>query len=415
MIGINGKSWHDLTATDVKCFVDDTDQKESFFFEFKTDDVRPNKVIREITAFANTYGGYIFIGLTDTKDIYGCSQWTEERLNTTIKDCITPIPIFDIKQFTIDGKLLLVLKVDEGPEPPYVTNKGEILIRISSSTSVITDSSKLSWLIHKSEHSLEQIEKRISIPKIQENLDIIFGYIDIGFTITIGDVDAAKELLLSADLDGIAAELSNPSNTISLYRMGDQIVYSSGSISSNGFVPVHMHNFLIILPDGSAKMRLLIFNNNLDSKSVNLGMLESVLSEYKKVYKSIMGSLLPDKFIYAKRYEELTVLKQFQPIVIFETQNEQFVDKAKELNNSLDYARKLDQKQRGVFTALTDSRIPPTGLQYIDKEQLEKWSCSYTCDDIIDSLIHSSFMLMSIGNNQQKVLESIKDSDNRQS
>lgn len=37
-----------------------SDQEESFFFEFKEDDVETKKLSEEISAFANTYGGYIF-------------------------------------------------------------------------------------------------------------------------------------------------------------------------------------------------------------------------------------------------------------------------------------------------------------------------------------------------------------------
>lgn len=416
MVGINGKTWHDLTVSDINAFIVDIDQRESFFFEFKSDEIKPNKFIREICALANTYGGYVFIGLADDKKIQGCSAWTEERINASIKNGITPIPAFDIKSFTIGGKSLLIIKVDEGSEPPYITNNGEILIRISSSSCVVKDSSVLNWLIQKNRYSLKRIEEKITIPKIQDELDIIFGYIDIGFEITISDIDMSRSLFLSADLDGIASELNKPQNTISLYRIGNEIVYSSGSVSSsNGFIPAHMHNFMVIMPDGSAKMRLLIFSNDKNSKNVNLGMLESVLSEYRKIYKGIMGNLLPDSFIYAKRYEELNVLKQFQPTVKFETQDDRYVESAQELNDRLKEARKLDESKRGVFTALTNSRIPPTGLQNVDIKQIENWGYSITCDDIIDALIHSSFMVMGMGNDQLRALEetSNKESENK--
>ena len=54
MISINNKPWDKLSITDVKKLLAGADD-ETFFFEFKKDDVKPEKIIEEISAFANTY------------------------------------------------------------------------------------------------------------------------------------------------------------------------------------------------------------------------------------------------------------------------------------------------------------------------------------------------------------------------
>lgn len=103
MLGINGKQWNDIQWTDVEEFLNEIE--ESFFFEFKKDEVSGAKLIKEITALANTYGGYVFLGVSDDKKIEGCQKWDEQRIHATIHDSLSPIPSFDVKKFeTNDNK-----------------------------------------------------------------------------------------------------------------------------------------------------------------------------------------------------------------------------------------------------------------------------------------------------------------------
>lgn len=53
MMNINNKSWEKLRATDIVKFLSDIE--ESIFVEFKSDDEAPNKLVKEISALANTY------------------------------------------------------------------------------------------------------------------------------------------------------------------------------------------------------------------------------------------------------------------------------------------------------------------------------------------------------------------------
>jgi len=160
MININGKDWFDLTPSDVQTILNEQDTNESFFFEFKDDRVTTKKLIEEVSAFANTFGGYIFLGISDDKEILGCSDWDEQRIHTTIHDSITPIPSFDIKKFTYDSNIIYVIKIDEGIEPPYITSNGKIYERISSGSFVVNNSTRLSQMYVKREQLLENMEKK---------------------------------------------------------------------------------------------------------------------------------------------------------------------------------------------------------------------------------------------------------------
>ena len=93
MININNKEWDKLRFSDIQKHLSEDDD-ENFFFEYKNDEVKSKHLINEISAFANTYGGYIFLGIDDDKNISGCSTWNEQKINSTIHDSITPVHLF---------------------------------------------------------------------------------------------------------------------------------------------------------------------------------------------------------------------------------------------------------------------------------------------------------------------------------
>lgn len=117
MININNKSWDKVRSSDIKKLLSD-EFEENCFFELKADDVQPEKLASEISAFANTYGGYILLGVNDDKTIGGCQKWTEQRIQGTFHDNITPTPMFDVRKIKIDDKRIYVIKIEEGTMPP---------------------------------------------------------------------------------------------------------------------------------------------------------------------------------------------------------------------------------------------------------------------------------------------------------
>ena len=83
MININNTPWDKLTFSDIQALLESADG-ETFFFEFKSDDARNHTLHKEISAFANTYGGYILLGISDDKTISGCKTWNEQRIHNVI-------------------------------------------------------------------------------------------------------------------------------------------------------------------------------------------------------------------------------------------------------------------------------------------------------------------------------------------
>ena len=159
VVNINGKPWEELQFKDVQDYLSDPDSNENCFFEYKIDKVEPAKLVKEISAFANTYGGYIFLGVDDNKNIIGCTAWDEQRIHITIHNGITPTPQFDVKRFSADDKIIYVIKIEEGAMPPYITNKGDICERVSSGSCVVTESGKLNQMYHKRADQLASHKK----------------------------------------------------------------------------------------------------------------------------------------------------------------------------------------------------------------------------------------------------------------
>ena len=151
---------------------------------------------------------------------------------------------------------------------------------------------------------LAKTEAKISIPPIPENVNNVYGCIDIGFSLAVSDSQEAFDEFFGVDLKTVADGIGDPTRAFSLSNIGNSIIYTPGGISiSSGHLPAHTNNFLEIMADGSAKMRILLSNNNKDDSSVNMAMVVMLLQSYKKVYSQVMGKLFPEKMVYAKKYE----------------------------------------------------------------------------------------------------------------
>ena len=397
MININGKEWNKLAASDIQAVISGQDFDESFYFELKDDKVSNKKLMEEVSAFANTFGGYIFLGVTDQKQIEGCTEWNEQRIHTTIHDSITPTPSFDVKRFTIDTKIVYVVRIDEGTEPPYITSSGKIYERLSSGSFVIKDSSKLSQIYNKREQLLAKMEQKISIPPVYENTNNIYGYIDSGFCLVASDVQVAIDIFNSANLEAIAKEKAKLTSSFSLSHIGNSIVFTPGGLSTQkGHLPANTNNFLEIMADGSARMRILLINNNQDDSSVNMMLPATILQSYKEIYTKVMGDLFPHKMAYAKKYESLTVRQQFQPVLFYEDYVLEIHPDWQEDNEKMLAALEKQRKIFGTKTVITDDRIPKTGLYTIDKRQIELWGEAYTAESIIDELFYSRFATVGV-------------------
>jgi predicted HTH transcriptional regulator len=131
----------ELTRNDLKNLIQ---TGESSFLEFKHSVASPEKIAREIAAFANTKGGTILIGVEDSGEMLGVEGYHEEEfwLNQAAKDeCIPEIPIH-IELLNLGERDILIVKVPEAEKKPvYVKGKKirQVYVRIDDESVVASD------------------------------------------------------------------------------------------------------------------------------------------------------------------------------------------------------------------------------------------------------------------------------------
>jgi len=389
MININGKEWSKVRLKDIEKFLLTIEDDETFFVEFKTEDIRTEQGAKEICAFSNSYGGYVFLGVDDSKNIVGCTKWNELRINTVIYNCISPAPKFDIRKFKLENsKRLYIIKVEEGLVPPYVTNTGKIYQRISSSSDPVKDSFVLNTLYNKKEKYVRELENKLYIEPIKgQEINNLCGYIDFGFGIVTRDVGKIYECMDSANYEKIVSILKEEQNDYNITRVGYSICISIGkSTASRGeqsvLIQSGVNNFMEIMADGSFRCRIL-FVSEPDNNIANIAPIVYIFSLFKEIYSAVFGEKFINNFIEAFKYEKLTVLKQFKPKYIVSGE-EKYKDMYNEFYN--DHVEKY-----GNNIIMTNNRIPLNSFMKIDKSMFDFYKKKFNTENLYGELFRTGY------------------------
>jgi predicted HTH transcriptional regulator len=102
---------------------------EGPFLEFKRKVPQPERIAKEIIAFANTRGGRLLLGVDDDGSVLGVKDAEEEEfaLRHSLERFCRPLVAFEIERVAISRKRdVIVVKVRESDEKPhYVVNEGD--------------------------------------------------------------------------------------------------------------------------------------------------------------------------------------------------------------------------------------------------------------------------------------------------
>lgn len=103
---------------------------ESSFLEFKHKVSSPEKIAKEIAAFANTKGGTILIGVGDTGELVGTESYMEEEfwLSQAAKDLCIPSVAIRIELLNIGSRDILIVEVPEVEKKPIYVKGKEVRI-----------------------------------------------------------------------------------------------------------------------------------------------------------------------------------------------------------------------------------------------------------------------------------------------
>jgi len=115
-------------------------QGENGAVEFKTADVRPEGLAREVTAFSNTNGGTVLIGIADNGCVVGVSsrENIEEWAANVVRNNIVPSTNPEIQLVSCKGKQVLCIEVSRGVNKPYQTIDGKYWVRVGSTNRMAT-------------------------------------------------------------------------------------------------------------------------------------------------------------------------------------------------------------------------------------------------------------------------------------
>jgi ATP-dependent DNA helicase RecG len=110
--------------------------------QFKANVTNVDALAAEITAFSNSRGGRIIIGVTDDGKIAGLSRDDINRLSNLISNAASQNVRPPINPYTenvaLPGGLVIVLEIPEGISKPYMDNKGAIWVKSGADKRKVT-------------------------------------------------------------------------------------------------------------------------------------------------------------------------------------------------------------------------------------------------------------------------------------
>lgn len=146
------KSLDKITADDLSSLIND-EITEGYWIEYKSEFQPSKKIAKSIASFANTYGGWYFIGVEadKTKNVatnicgFNLAEFPNpiDKVRESIKTNIDPVPVFHSRLIEIgSGKAVLVVQIPENQETPFITKEGRIYRRVSDSSEPISEDNR---------------------------------------------------------------------------------------------------------------------------------------------------------------------------------------------------------------------------------------------------------------------------------
>lgn len=390
MIELGGVTWADLQFSDIENLLA-SGRNEDFFLDYKADKVSTDKIAKEICAFANTYGGYIIIGVSDDKRIEGCVDWTENRVHTSIYNMVFPVPVFDAKILCKNNTSILVIRIEEGPMPPYFTNKGVVYERISSGAHPIQDTGRLQYLISKRKEGIAYINDKISIPEIRNIPQNYCGYVDFGFSLTTrADFSFSKDFY-TIDMNPVVNTLRANEQPYSIARLADSYVFTIGKMTDPNdpnrriVAPSGICYFMEVFRDGSVRARLPLISNPPFAGEIRMIEPMIIRRSFEEIYALLLNCDLSSVFISAQKYEKMNVYEQFIPVFDASLYKQSAASEAISKRNK-DHMRKYGENIIPI-----GHRIPVSGFTYIDRREFEKQQIEFNSNSILNTLFNVEF------------------------
>ena len=175
-----------------KDFLDLIEEGESLQIEFKRRFSTPEKIAREMIAFANTRGGYLLFGVDDDKQIVGVeSEKSEAELikDSAVNYCEPPVE-YEIDFLEVYGKEVVIVSIPESENKPHRLqdylkeldlNKSVVLVRVNDKS--IQASKEMVRILRSKSKNLRLIKYTIG-----SNEKSVFDYLNKNETISVKEL-----------------------------------------------------------------------------------------------------------------------------------------------------------------------------------------------------------------------------------
>jgi hypothetical protein len=159
---------------------------EGATLEFKRKFSTPEKIAREVIAFANSHGGTLMIGVDDDRTIYGVPSEKEEMelLDLACSHYCDPPIVPRVEVTQVNGKYIVVVRVRESNEKPHwlvpqrSTEDRHAFIRVGDQT--IAASKEVVKVMRSRRPDAPPVS--LSIGRLERAL---FEYLDTHSTVTV--------------------------------------------------------------------------------------------------------------------------------------------------------------------------------------------------------------------------------------
>jgi predicted HTH transcriptional regulator len=115
-------TWRQQSSSELRELKELVRKGENKFVEFKLKTNHPEKIIREMVAFANSEGGRLIIGVSDDKSIKGLRFPDEDEyiLQKAIENHIYPMIDYEINRIKVEGdREVLIYTIKKSPLKPH--------------------------------------------------------------------------------------------------------------------------------------------------------------------------------------------------------------------------------------------------------------------------------------------------------
>lgn len=143
--------------------------------QFKETIGSPDALAAEITAFANSKGGMLFIGVSDDGEVKGLLGTDVARINQMISNVCTskiePQISVETQNITYGDKVIIVIKVPRGPNKFYMANGRDVWVKVGADKRKARRE-ELQRLLQESQHLYadEQLVEGTSLADLDINL-----------------------------------------------------------------------------------------------------------------------------------------------------------------------------------------------------------------------------------------------------